>query len=350
MSKRPLFVFAGQSNMMGAAVYPASEQIYYKDSYEYLHKPRRLGADTGTFKKYGFPSGEFSYRDLQAAYGEVTLAAGEKQSELADYSANTLFVSSLCNLKDDEQKLMESFSKYSEKTMNQGVCLPPFWVQELEKEGYSCAYAHIAKGAVSIMHFLGEDVSPVKADEMAREASAYFAEKVKAFFEDCEKQFVGDDMSVKALVWLQGESDAAYGYQYYKTALSVLWDKARALGFTHFFCIRVDYFGNPGILDVMKAQEDFCAETPDAYMLTRACSFMPYAGHDDKDWFVGEIPPEYHDCRDSFYGFPNQHINEKGFCLIAKRSVANFIKLMAKGQIPELEPELIKAMHKWPMK
>ena len=27
--KRPLFVFAGQSNMMGAPVFPAKEQIYY---------------------------------------------------------------------------------------------------------------------------------------------------------------------------------------------------------------------------------------------------------------------------------------------------------------------------------
>ena len=29
--KRPLFVFAGQSNMMGASVFQASEQIFYKN-------------------------------------------------------------------------------------------------------------------------------------------------------------------------------------------------------------------------------------------------------------------------------------------------------------------------------
>lgn len=333
MSQRPLFVFAGQSNMMGAAVYPASEQIYFKNSYEYLHKPRRMGSDIGLFKKYGFPSGEFSYRDLKAAYGEINLAASEIKSGLADYATNTLFVSSLCNLKDDKQKQTEPFSVYSEKTMGQGVCLPPFWVQELEKAGYSCAYAHIAKGAVPIKYYLDEKM-----------ASAYFEEKVKDFFEDCKKQFAGDDMSVKALVWLQGESDAFDGYQQYKTSLSELWDKARRLGFTHFFCVRVDYFGAPGIVDVMRAQEDFCAETKDAYIITRACSFMPFVGHDDKEWFAKKVPEEYYGCRDSFYGFPNQHINEKGFRLIAKRSVANFIKIVINGEDPALEPELIKGL------
>lgn len=40
--KRPLFAFAGQSNMMGAPVYETSEQIYFKNSFEYLHKKRRF--------------------------------------------------------------------------------------------------------------------------------------------------------------------------------------------------------------------------------------------------------------------------------------------------------------------
>ena len=331
MNKRPLFVFAGQSNMMGAAVYPASEQIYFNNSYEYLHKPRRMGANAGIFKNYGFPSGEFSYRDLQAAYGEITPATYEIKSDLADYAANTLFVSSLCNLKDEEQKETEPFAVYSEKTMNMGVCLPPFWVQELEKVGYSCAYAHIAKGAVAIKYYL----EGIAAD--------YFEEKSKDFFEDCQNRFAGDDMSVKALVWLQGEDDARGGYEEYKKSLSRLWDKARKIGFTHFLCVRIDYFGNPGIVDVMQAQEDFCKETENAFIITRSCSFMRFVGQDDKEWFLEEVPLEYHNCRDSFYGFPNQHINEKGFRLIAKRSADNFIKIM-NGEEPDLEPELLKNM------
>ena len=35
-NKRELFVFAGQSNMMGASVYPAKQQIVYKNSFEYF--------------------------------------------------------------------------------------------------------------------------------------------------------------------------------------------------------------------------------------------------------------------------------------------------------------------------
>lgn len=357
MKNRPLFVFAGQSNMMGAAVYPSSEQIYFKDSYEYLHKPRRMGASEGVFKQYGFPAGEFSYRDLQAAYGEATLASIHIKSGLANYATNTLFGSSMCNLKDAEQKLTEPFSAYSEKNVGKSVSLPPFWAQELENAGYCCAYTHIAKGAVAIKHYFNENmiieynrridgygIPAMEANDMTREASAYFAEKTAAFFEDCAKRFAGDDMSVKALVWLQGESDASSGYLHYKTALSVLWENARKLGFTHFFCVRVDYFGNPGIVDVMKAQEDFCKETPDAYIITRACSFMTYAGQDDLEWFIQEVPEEYHECRDSFYGYANQHINEKGFRLIASRSVDNFIKLVTRGEEPKLEPELIRRM------
>ena len=57
--KRPLFVFAGQSNMMGAAVYPPTAQLRFSDSYEYLHKPRRFGEKQGFFKRTAFPTGEF---------------------------------------------------------------------------------------------------------------------------------------------------------------------------------------------------------------------------------------------------------------------------------------------------
>ena len=75
--KRPLFVNSGQSNMMGAAVYPAREQIYFENSFEYLHKPKRFGEKLGEFKNYGFPCGEFSYKDIEKAYGNK-----EKYTEL----------------------------------------------------------------------------------------------------------------------------------------------------------------------------------------------------------------------------------------------------------------------------
>ena len=62
--KRELFVFAGQSNMMGAAVYPPQMPINMDKSYEYKHKPKRLGAPRGKFVSTVYPVGEFSYKDM----------------------------------------------------------------------------------------------------------------------------------------------------------------------------------------------------------------------------------------------------------------------------------------------
>ena len=68
MKKRTLFVFAGQSNMMGAAALPAKSKILLKNSYEYLHNPKRMGEASGAFTARGFPVGEFSYCDMEKAY------------------------------------------------------------------------------------------------------------------------------------------------------------------------------------------------------------------------------------------------------------------------------------------
>ena len=42
MKKRLLMVYAGQSNMMGAGVYPPKSEIHTRDSFEYLHKNIRI--------------------------------------------------------------------------------------------------------------------------------------------------------------------------------------------------------------------------------------------------------------------------------------------------------------------
>ena len=55
MSTRELFVFAGQSNMMGAAVLPVQVAISAADCYEYKHKPRRMGEARGRFVSAGYP-------------------------------------------------------------------------------------------------------------------------------------------------------------------------------------------------------------------------------------------------------------------------------------------------------
>ena len=325
--KRPLFVFAGQSNMMGAAVYPASKQIYFKNSFEYLHKPRRFGANMGEFKNYGFPCGEFSYKDLEKAYGDTTDCSAK--SNLTNYTENTYFCPSMCNLENDEEKSVLSFKAYSEATAGAGTSLAPFIVKGLEENGFACAYTHIAKGSVKISHFL------------EGEACEYFYQKVNDFFADSEIKFPNDDLSEKVLVWLQGESNSEIGYENYKASLKQFWERLKENGFTKFFMIRVGYWGNKAITDIMKAQEDFCNETENAYMLTRVCSFFEYKSQNTDGWFKNPITEEFTLCRDSFYGFDNQHINEKGFKVIAKYALPNIIKILFENKEPLLEEENI---------
>lgn len=326
--KRPLFVFAGQSNMMGAAVYPASEQIYFKNSLEYLHKPRRFGEKSGEFKNYGFPCGEFSYKDLKKAYGNTNDFS--IKSQLTNYTENTYFCPSMCNLENEEEKSEASFKDYNEATAQIGTSLAPFIVNELEENGFACAYTHIAKGSVKISHYL------------EGEACEYFYQKVNDFFADSEIKFPNDDLSEKVLVWLQGESNTEIGYENYKASLKQFWKRLKENGFTKFFMIRVGYWGNKAITDIMKAQEDFCKEEENAYMLTRVCSFFEFKGQQNtENWFKNPITEEFTPCRDSFYGFDNQHINEKGFKVIAKYALPNIIKILFENKEPLLEEENI---------
>ena len=325
--KRPLFVFAGQSNMMGAAVFEASEQIFYKNSFEYLHKPRRFGDDIGAFKDYGFPVGEFSYKDLVTAYGENSNS--NSISTLENYNANTFFCPSMCNLKDREEKTIYPFSFFSEANNRKAISLAPYVVKGLEDKGFACAYTHIAKGGVPIKYYLEGD------------ATDYFYTKVADFFADCQKRFQNDDMNEKVLVWLQGESDAKNGFEYYLNALETFWKRAKEAGFTKFFIIRVGYFGSKNVAKIMRAQEEFCKEHTDAFIITRAYSFMKWQGDEPEGWFDGEISDEFTFCRDSFYGFANQHINEKGFKVIAKYAVPNIIRILFENKTPILETEKI---------
>jgi len=327
--KRPLFVFAGQSNMMGAAVLEATGQIHYKNSFEYLHKPRRLGASSGDFKNYGFPTGEFSYIDLSAAYGNNKSA--DKKSQLADYQQNTYFCPSMCNFKDAKDKSVYSFAKFSEASNRHGVSLAPFIVKNLEEAGFYCAYTHIAKGGVPIKHFLEGD------------AAEYFSQKVNHFFEDSEKRFCNDDTTEKVLVWLQGESDAGNTYEYYLEGLNKLWNNAKSLGFTRFMVVRVDFFGNLNITEIMRAQEDFCRTTENAYIITRVASFFDCCKTDNHMTFT-KTDPEFDACRDSFYGYANEHINEKGFKVIAKYATPNIIRIIFEGKEPILEEEIVEPL------
>lgn len=324
--KRPLLVFAGQSNMMGAAVYPPKEQIVFAQSFEYLHKPRRFGCARGEFKSYGFPSGEFSYYDLEKAYGGATDPTAK--STLADYGAHTYFCPSMSNLTVvDGREGSVPFAVYSEANMQPGVCLPPYLVELLEKEGLACAYAHITKAGVPISFYLSE-------------GEGYFAEKVRDFFADSEAAFPQDDTSCRVLLWHQGESDGGRSASAYLADLTALRAQALSLGFTHICILRVGIWGDPAIADIMRAQEEFCRIYPDCHMLTRVASYIPWAGMDNTAWLAGPIPEECQNCRDSFFGFGNQHINDKGFRTMAAHAAPNLIRVLA-GEEPILEEERI---------
>ena len=361
--RRDLFVFAGQSNMVGASVYPPKKELSIKNSYEYKHKARRLGAAHGQFVSAGYPVGEFSYADLTMAYRtDMVNACGE--SLLCDYDKNTYFCPSMSNLDSERDHTVVPFSTFSEVTAPNGATLAPFLAEEWEKLGGACAYAHIAKGGVSIKHFLTEEMSaeyvrritefnqingttyatePPSARAMSG-AAEYFLTKCKDFFADAEDFFVNDILSFRCFFWLQGESDITRSALEYELMLDVLWDALKKIGFTRFFCIRVDYFGDERIERIMRAQESFATHHEDVYLLTRAASFFTHPKQNESDWFVVSPSAEYRKCRDSEYGFPNHHINEKGFSLIAKRSAKNLYRILVEGCEPLLEEENVRAM------
>lgn len=361
--ERPLFVFAGQSNMMGACVYPPYKQIIFQDSYEYIHKPKRFGVQIGGFKKEGFPCGEFSYKDLDKAYGQIRDYT--QKSRMTNYKENAFFCPSISNLDSKVEKTVKDFSVFSEETASVGVALPPYLVQAWEKYGQKCVYTHIAKGSISIQYYFDKAMIEAvnerinqfnlvnskkliyqKAEKESCDASAYFTKKVMDFFSDVEQQFQKEDLKTRVFFWLQGESDANMDKDLYKIYLQILWLRLQSLGFTHFFCIRVGWWGNDSIRSIIQAQEEFCSENPKVYMLTRVNSFMPLYGQVEENWFIEKPQEEFYNCRDSFFGFNNQHINEKGFQIISKYAIKNMIRILIEGKDPIIEKENLKCLSK----
>lgn len=361
--KRDLFVFAGQSNMMGASVYPPKKELSIARSFEYKHKTRCLGGKSGSFVPAGYPVGEFSYADISRAYAEDSVNA-KGESTLTDYVTNTYFCPAMSNLDSEEAKTVHPFPMFSEATASNGATLAPFLAEEWERKGNACAYAHIAKGGVSIGYYMTEDMLQTYAKRIEaynREngtdydaaipsklrkdgAADYFLEKCKDFFADAEAAFPGDKLKNKCFFWLQGEGDTGNPVAVYEMKLEILWKKLKSIGFTHFFCIRVDYFGAERIDRVMQAQENFAAKHDDVYMLTRAASYFTYPGQDESEWFITPPGEEYQNCRDSFFGFKNNHINEKGFSVIAAHAAENLSRILTQGLPPVLEEENIKTL------
>ena len=351
--------------MMGAAVYPATDVFEHNDSYEYKQKPRHIGKETGEFTNKSHPCGEFIYYPSAKglAYSpEMTDKNGN--SKLNAYSKNCAFCPAMANLKSDKDKTTQPFDNFSESEFQVGATLAPLLVREWEKLGQSCAYAHISKGGVSISHFFTNEMAAqyeekiaaynannnasldanTRHDQLCNDSATAFESKISDFFEDSEKVFAGDDISVKALIWCQGENDALYNdtRNNYKHKLEVLWEKMTGLGFTHFFLVRIGFWDGIDTREIMLAQEEFCAENKDAYMLTRSMSYMPYNGMDEGKFYTRSPEDEYRNCRDSYHGFDNLHINQKGFQAIADHASKNLKAVLLDNTAPSLEDEIVR--------
>lgn len=349
--KYDMFVFAGQSNMMGACALPPKHGLKIKKSLEYKYKPVHIGTGRGVFSPVGYDSGEFLYKDVSLAYSK----ADEKgQSLLKDYQNNAYFVSALSNLKDEKEKSVLPFSEYSESERKKACSIVPYFCEEWEKEGGAALVAHIAQGGAPIGHFFSKEMmkeyngfakkngfSELSGDG---EAEAVYVKKCTAFFYDAEKAFGADSLGEKVLVWNQGESDLADSIKEYEEKLRIFWKKAKSVGFDKLFIIRCSFWGTRKTANVMAAQERFAAANDDTFIITRALSLMPDPGfmpHIEE--FYTEKPEEdYYYCRDSYSGYNNPHINEKGFIIAAKAAARNAFRVLKEHKAPNLERDTVR--------
>ena len=363
MKKRNLFVFAGQSNMMGAAVYPATDIFEHRDSFEYKYAPKMYGESEGFFSSHSHPCGEFIYADEQIEIAKTDRDENGK-SRLNKYSQNCYFCPAMANILSDENKTTQPFDNFSQSSFQVGATLAPLLIREWEKLGQSCAYTHITKGGVSISHFFSDamvkdyeqriikynslhnsNISPnTRHTPMCDGAARAFDKKVMSFFEEAKIRFSGEDTSIKALIWCQGENDAIYNdnKENYRLKLEVFWEHLKGLGFTHMFFIRIGFWEGLDTRQIMQAQEEFCREQLDCHMLTRVMSFMPFEGMDEGKYYLSAPADEYRYCRDSYYGFDNLHINQKGFQVVANHAIKNLKAVLLDKAEPTLEDELVR--------
>ena len=143
---------------------------------------------------------------------------------------------------------------------------------------------------------------------------------------------------------MQGESDV-HVYAQYKLRLQALWSHLQSLGFTHFFILRVGFWGSTSVINEIKAQTDFCEENKNCYIITKAPSLIPHPSATTDNWWINEPSEEYADCRDSYLASTsNNHFNEKAHKMFARRSADNINRILYLGLPPILEEENIKGI------
>ena len=354
-SEVDLFVFAGQSNMMGAAHLGPTEEVITESAYEYKYAPILRGEAKGKFVYAQHPAGEWHYMDPAKAYGPAYLDEATGKSKLTNFWDHTYFAPATRSL----EKEIRSQSEYDHKA---SPSLPPYFAKYYTEMGNGCIYAHMAKGACQIIHYFTPDAvteyNRLIADYNAANSTSYsglssssltgggnaFDAKYFAMLRDYAEFRPGVTIKNKCFVWLQGESDE-HNYIQYKLKLQALWSHLQSVGFTHFFILRVGYWGAYSIINEIKAQEDFCAENENCYIITRAPSLIPYPGATTSNWWKYEPSYEYNDCRDSYItNTTNKHFNEKAFKIFARKSADNIHRILHLGLEPLLEEENVKDM------
>ncbi len=349
--KYDLFVFAGQSNMMGACVLPPKHRLDIKYCKEYKYKSVYLGGKTGEFVTVGYNNGEFLYKNIKAAYGD---ADENGKSRVNDYGKNTYFVSAMSNLNSVSEKSTNQFSIYSESEKNSACSIVPYFCENWEQLGQAAIVAHVAKGGVTASYYFSKEMTeeynlfavkngyePIVGDEAAE---TVYCEKCKAFFKDAEKVYGHDNIGEKILIWHQGESDSGNSCAEYKQKLNIFWKKAKKLGFDRFFIIRCGFWYTHETCHIMRAQEEFCRENKETHIISRSISFMPdpYFMDSLEDYYIKEPEKKYFFCRDSYYGYDNSHINERGFMLAAKEAAQNAYRIMKENKEPDLKEDIVK--------
>ena len=350
-----LFVFAGQSNMMGAAHLEPEYggKTYY--AYEYKYMNRLKGGDKGEFVYAQNPAGEFHYNDPDKAFGATYLDAETGKSKLTGYSTNCHFVQAC-------RDGVKGFGSQSEYENYPSASTPPYFARYYASLGNPCIYAHMAKGSTKIINYFTEDMmneynelitayntengkshSTLTTADLTGAGDAFDA-KYNAMLEDYATFDPGKTIKNKGFFWLQGESDT-HVYIEYKLKMQVLWNHLKSLGFTHFFVLRVGWWGGSAIINEIKAQTDFCAENENCYIVTRAPSLIPHPTATTSNWWIKEPSEEYADCRDSYLASTsNHHFNEKAHKIFGKRAADNVDRILHQGLEPILEEENIKQM------
>ena len=339
---RDLFMFCGQSNMMGACDFIPKHTPNAPNSLEFKYKNEYLGRGEAYFAPISNDVGEFLYCDPEKAYPN-----GEENSSLSEYHPNTYFVSSMAGLG-------KPFATYSEANHTQGSSLLPHFCENYEKYGEAPLTAHCAKGAVKIAHYFNAEMAAeynrLKAPEhkemvltdMETSANRVFTEKSLAFFHAAEEKVGRENVGKKVFLWLQGESDGSDTEEEYLLKLEILLRYIKSIGYDTFFCIRVGYWDNPHIIHVIRAQEALCSEHEECYMVSRSVSFMPNPkGNLPEDWFTEQPDEKYEGCRDTYGNSYNSHINERGFMLLGEEVAANAYRILRENKAPILAPELL---------